>query len=57
MVDENLNKFELEQKKTEAFWNEKVEYTPETRVSIQNKLQESREKTQDSKFKQPDIIK
>uniref|UniRef100_F6YY79 Leucine-rich repeat-containing protein 6 n=1 Tax=Ciona intestinalis TaxID=7719 RepID=F6YY79_CIOIN len=50
---ENLSKEELEQKKDEEFWKEKVDFTPESRTSIQNKLKENKEKTHDSKFKQP----
>ncbi|CAK8689130.1 unnamed protein product [Clavelina lepadiformis] len=46
---------ETKQKKDQEFWNEKVDYTPETRTSIQNKIQENRDKTHDSKFKQPEI--
>ncbi|XP_078488634.1 dynein axonemal assembly factor 11-like [Ciona intestinalis] len=51
--EENLSKEELEQKKDEEFWKEKVDFTPESRTSIQNKLKENKEKTHDSKFKQP----
>ena len=56
-IDDKLDKFEADQKKNADFWKEKVEYTPEARVSIQNKLQEDREKTYDTKFKQPEKIK
>nr|CAB3263528.1 protein tilB homolog [Phallusia mammillata] len=44
---------ESKQKKEEEFWSEKVDYTPESRTLIQNKLQENREKTAETKFKEP----
>jgi len=49
--DKELNE-EEKQKKEEDYWKEKVDYTPESRSEMQNKIRENKEKTTPSRFTQ-----
>jgi len=49
--EKELNE-EEKQKKEEDYWKEKVDYTPESRSEMQNKIRENKEKTTPSRFTQ-----
>lgn len=50
--DETELNEEEKQKKEEDYWKEKVDYTPESRSEMQNKIRENKEKTTPSRFTQ-----